>query len=280
MSTGGFGSYPQHHIRRVIPGDVASVRARLCDVLEDFNYIVLSDTPIQAKRDKTKNVWVSTMLDCDARLTIGLKAISPVSTLATFDYAVPYLFTKGDMQALEREGEAIIAVAAKPLNQTICPSCGSENGVAVRFCRSCGAPVARNKLPGEIEIMRLTAGLSSSQQEIILGLVITVLSVVGTLAMIQSGNAKLVSVGWVLLSLGGLPGLIFLLNGLKRMQRTLHPKSTTLEVEADLPHAIPENDRLAIASQPPSVTEGTTSLITTEPIPVAAQQGKNTDPIE
>jgi ribosomal protein L40E len=257
------------------------VRGRLCDVLEDFNYIVLSDTPIQAKRDKTVNVWVSTMLDCDARLTIGLKAISPVSTLATFDYAVPYLFTQGDMQALEREAEAIIAVAARPLNQTVCQSCGTENGGAVRFCRSCGAPVARNKLPGEIEVMRLTAGVSSSQQEIILGLVIAVLSVASTLPMIQSSNAKAGTVGWVLLSIGGVLALIFLMSGLRRLQRTLHPKSARQEVEADLQPVIPEKDRLAIGAQPPSVTEGTTSLIETpEPVPLSAQQGKNTDPMQ
>jgi len=281
MSTGGFGSYPEHHFRRVIPGDVATVRGRLCDVLEDFNYIVLSDTPIQAKRDKTVNVWVSTMLDCDARLTIGLKAISPVSTSATFDYAVPYLFTQGDMQALEREAEAIIAVATRPLNQTVCQSCSSENGGAVRFCRSCGAPVARNKLPGEIEIMRLTAGVSSSQQEIILALVIGLLSVASTLPMISSSNAKAVTVGWVLLSLGGLVAFAFLLSGLKRLQRTLHPKSARQEVEADVQPALSENDRLAIASQPASVTEGTTSLIEApEPVPVSGQQGKNTDPMQ
>jgi hypothetical protein len=279
MSAGAFGAYPEHHFKRVIPGDIATVRARLCDVLEDFNYIVLSDTPIQAKRDKTVNVWVSTMLDCDARLTIGLKAISPVSTSATFDYAVPYLFTLGDMQALEREAEAIIAVAARPLNQTVCHSCSTENGGAVRFCRSCGAPVARNKLPGEIEVMRLTAGISSSQQEIILGLIIALLSVLSTLPMINSSNAKAGTVGWVLLSVGELVASIFLLSGLRRMHRTLHPKSSRQELEADLQPAISENERLAIASQPASVTEGTTSLIEApEPVPVS-QQGKNTDPM-
>jgi hypothetical protein len=280
MSTGGLGAYPEHHFRRVIPGDVATVRSRLCDVLEDFNYIVLGDTPIQAKRDKTRNVWVSTMLDCDARLTVGLKPISPVSTLATFDYAVPYLFTQGDRQALEREAEAIIAVVARPLNPTVCPPCGTENSGAVRFCRSCGAPVARNKLPGEIEIMRLTAGVSSSQQEIILGLVIAVLSVVVTLPMIQSSHVSLVNVGWVLLSLGGLQALIFLLTGLRRLQRTLHPKAPSQEVETDLQTAISADDRAAIAGQPASVTEGTTSLMEPpERIPVSTQQGKDTDPI-
>ena len=67
MSNGGRGAYEEHHFRRIIPGDVAAVRSRLCAVLEDFNYIVLSDTPIQARRDKTRNFLVSTILDCEGR---------------------------------------------------------------------------------------------------------------------------------------------------------------------------------------------------------------------
>src|SRR6185503_10859808 len=105
-------------------------------------------------------------------------------------------------------------------------------------------------------------------------------SAISTLAMINSNNAKAVTVGWVLLSVGALLASIFLLSGLKRLQRTLHPKSTTQEAEGDLRPPISEDERLAIASQPPSVTEGTTSLIEApEPVPVPAQQGKNTDPM-
>ena len=283
MSTDALGGYEEHHFRRVIPGDIAVVRNRLCDVLEDFNYIVLGDTPIQAKRNKTRSLLVATVLECEGRLTIGLKPISPASTLATFDYAVPYLFTKGDKQALEREGEAIIALASRPLNQTVCPSCSMENTEAVRFCRSCGAPVARKNLPGEIEIMKLTAGVSASQQEIIFGLIIAALSIMVGLPMIQiqNGHIVIVTVGWIMLSTGGLLALVVLLTGLRRLQRTLNPKASYQEVEPDFQPVISPGNRAALPAQPASVTEGTTSLMETpDAMSVPAQQGKDTDPIQ
>ena len=285
MSKDAFGGYEEHHFRRVIPGDIGAVRNKLCDVLEDFNYIVLGDTPIQAKRNKTRSLLVATVLACEGRLTIGLKPISAASTLATFDYTIPYLFTKGDKQALEREADAIIALAARPLSQTVCQSCSTENTEAVRFCRSCGAPVTWKNLPGEIEIMKLTAGVSASQQEIIFGLIIAVLSLAITLPMIMSSNPTAVNVGWVLFALGVLPASIVLLAGLRRLQRTLNPESSDQEVEGDFQHAISAGNsagnRAALAAQPASVTEGTTSLMENpEPIPVSARQGKDTDPIQ
>ena len=281
MSKAEFGGYEEHHFRRVIPGDIGAVRNKLCDVLEDFNYIVLGDTPVQAKRDKTRSLLVATVIECEGRLTIGLKPISPASTLATFDYSIPYLFTKGDKQALEREADAIIALAARPLSQTVCQSCRTENTEAVRFCRSCGAPVARKNLPGEIEIMKMTAGVSASQQEIMFGLIIAVLSLAITLPMIGSSNPTAVKVGWVLFSLGVLPASIVLLAGLRRLQRTLNPESPDQEVEADFQPAISAGNRAALSAQPASVTEGTTSLMENpEPIQVSARQGKDTDPIQ
>ena len=64
MSVGPAGS-EEHHFRQIIPGDVVSVRGKLCDVLEDFDYIVSSDTPIQVRWEKTISVLVSTILDCE-----------------------------------------------------------------------------------------------------------------------------------------------------------------------------------------------------------------------
>lgn len=61
------------------------------------------------------------------------------------------------MQALEREAEAIIALAASASVEVFCPSCGVENAGNARFCRGCGKPAARNQLPAELEVMRLTA---------------------------------------------------------------------------------------------------------------------------
>ena len=124
MSTASFGGYEEHRFTRVVLGDVETVRRKLCDVVEDFNYTVLGDSPIQVKRLRTKSVLSATVLEYEGRLTIGLKAISEASTLVTFDYAVPYLYSKADKQALEREAEALIALATAT-SQTACAGCGA-----------------------------------------------------------------------------------------------------------------------------------------------------------
>ncbi|HKY04860.1 MAG TPA: hypothetical protein VJQ56_08220, partial [Blastocatellia bacterium] len=106
MMNAGGGNYYEHHFKRVIPGDIESVRRRLSDVLEDFNYVVLNENPIQAKRDRHKNIWLAMTIECRINLTVALKPISAASTLATFNYAVEYLFTNGDCQTVEREADA------------------------------------------------------------------------------------------------------------------------------------------------------------------------------
>ena len=92
MSTGSLGRYEEHTFRKAIPGNIEAVRRRLCDTLEDFHYVVLNENPVQAKRVAQKNIIAANVLEYDTRLTIALKPISPASTLATFDYAVPYRF--------------------------------------------------------------------------------------------------------------------------------------------------------------------------------------------
>src|SRR5688500_13120127 len=99
-NTGSLGAYPEHHFRKVIPGNIETVRQRLCDLLEDFNYMVISENPLQAKRPPQKNILVANILDYDTRLTIALRPISPASTLATFDYSVQYIFSKGERLTL------------------------------------------------------------------------------------------------------------------------------------------------------------------------------------
>ena len=132
----------EHHFRRTIPGDIDSVRRRLSDVLESFGYIVIGDAPIQAKRKRVKSIWVAMVLDYEVTLTIALKPISPASTLATFEYDIEQLFTRGEMQTLEREAEAIIALATRTSAEVFCASCGAENAGNARFCRVCGKPAA------------------------------------------------------------------------------------------------------------------------------------------
>lgn len=142
------GSYEEHQFKRIIPGDVNAVRKRVCDVLEDFNYVVLGESPIQAKRNRTKSLLSATVLEYHCRVTIGLKQISESSTQATFEYAVPYLFTKGDRLALEREAEAIIALANASMSQAVCPGCGVEsNGTVASADRAGRRWRVTNSLP-------------------------------------------------------------------------------------------------------------------------------------
>ncbi len=265
MNQSGIGSYKEHHFRRVIPGDMESARRRLSDALEEFNYIVLGEQPIQARRSAQKNLMSANVLEYDMRLTIALKSISAVSTVATFNYEVPYLFTKGEKLAMEREAEAIIALATAPLIHAACPACGTENTNAVRFCRACGTPTSRNRLPAEIEVMRLTAGLSSAQVGLTTGVVILLLTLPVTLLMIMLGGEKAVKAGWVLFAIGSVLSFLTLVYNLRGLHVLLNPAVTQQDAQTDL-RAASMPEREALPTPPASITESTTELI--EPIAV------------
>jgi hypothetical protein len=257
------------------------VRQRLCDVLEEFNYVVLSENPVQAKRPRQKSIWVSMVLDYDVQLTIALKPISEASTLATFDYTIEQLFTKGEQQALEREAEAIIALAMATSGGAFCPSCGAENAGAVRFCRTCGKPVARNELPSELEVLRLTANASASQIEIILGLCLCLITLLITLPMILfTGSPKGIIFGWVVLALGELLGIFYLQLGLRRLRQSLTSSAASQEISSSTPRAISGQERAALPPPSASITEGTTELIQPSRVVVSAKPAKDTDAMQ
>ena len=266
MSDLNLGSqYKEYHFRRTIPGDIESVRGRLADALENFNYHVLSENPLQARRAQQKNVVTATVLEYNARLTIALKPISAASTLATFDYAVQYLMTKGDRQTLEREADAIIALATMQATETACAACGVENSSASRFCRACGTPTARNVLPAEIEVMRLTAGARASLQEVAWGLALALGFLAVTLPMLLSSKPGLFNLGLIILIISQLFSWWMLSYGVKRLHTTLNPKTPAqpAPVEPVNSRAITATQVRALPPQPSSVsiTERTTELL-------------------
>jgi ribosomal protein L40E len=264
----GSGEYTEHHFRRVIPGDIEAVRRKLCDVLEDFNHVVLNENPIQTKRPAQRNLMTANVLEYDARLTIALKAISPASTLATFDYAVPYIFGKGDRLALECEADAIIALATTVLNESLCASCGAQNAGKVRFCRVCGTPVA-HKLPAELEVMRLMADVSGSYVEVGWGIGLALLTLLVTLPMILFGRPKAVNFGWGLLAVGQVLGYALLLAGLLRLRSIISATDSAQQSQQpETPHATATHERTALPPTPASVTEGTTELMS-QPQPIS-----------
>ena len=270
--------YEEHQFRKVIPGDIEAVRKRISDVIEDFGYTLLGSNPIQAKRRRQRNLFTATVLECQTQLTIALKPISDVSTLATFDYGVEYLFTKGDRRTLEREADAIIAVATTPASTTFCPACGTENDGGVRFCRVCGTPVARQALPPELELMQMSARTSAAHLEVTLGLVFELLTLASALPLILFGPRGIVQLGWGFFAFGELLVTLILLQGIRRLRSAVVPAPSEHGQE-DTPRAIPTEARASLAPRQFSVTEGTTELMDSAEAPISVRPARNTDSI-
>jgi hypothetical protein len=280
----------EHLTRRVVAGDIEDVRARLINALERLDYQVVSENPLQARRAARKGLVRADFLDHARRLSIGLRPSSGAATVATFDFAVTHggCMFAGDNQTLEREADAVVALAASPPAASVCGNCGTENPGDARFCRLCGVPGAASE-PAELEVMRLTAGSRCALQEIACGLGIALAVLAVTLPMILFAvRPKVVNIGWLLLAVGELFGWWMALAGLWRLHRTLNRKeksSRQLRAQAapqsfqtEQLHALPPAHARA------SVTEGTTELLAPTPHarePVAAHRRRpDTNPFE
>ena len=170
-----------HDLTLAIPGDVASVRARLIDAIQQLGYKVLGEQPIYAKRSARGCARLDcslNVLDYPTILNISLKQTNDVSVLATFNYEVKsYMrMTKGDRQTLAREAEAITALATERHAISACRACGTQITDESHFCRRCGAPLVLD-VP-ELEVLRLTRGARGGYHHIAVGLFALLLAVV------------------------------------------------------------------------------------------------------
>jgi len=287
----------EHTSRRVLAGDMESARARLVYALERLDYTVLSEQPIQAKRVARRGSVSADFLDYARRLNVALRPQSEAATLVTFDFAVTHngLMTRGDRQTLEREADALVAVASARPEPSLCAACGTENTADSRFCRLCGTPNAVGE-PAELEVMRLTAGARGSLQEIVTGLLLVLFVTAAFVPLILFGNPKAAKAGWIFFAVGQLAGWLILLYGVLRLGRTLNPKEERRKrtnAPAAAP-ALPSNAReralpppparspVASAGSAPSITEGTTNLLAAEARGRAAvplRRAGDTDPI-
>jgi hypothetical protein len=256
----------EHNFKRVLAGDVESVRERLVYALESLEYRVLSEQPLIAKPGHPVSSCSFDVLECVKSLAIILKPLNPTSTLATFDYEIMNPFvTKGDRQTLEREAEAIIALANTRHAAAVCASCGTNNTGDSRFCRVCGTPNIAGE-PAELEIFRLTAGARFAHQNIVGGVIaaLAVLAIALPLIFLSSKGPKS---GFTLLIIGETLALLWLFYGMWHLHRTLNPKKEAKQFSPfNLPHATfasHETAALPPKSAYASVTEGTTELLAT-----------------
>ncbi len=265
---GGLGR-TEHYFKRVLVGDVESTRRRLAYALERLGYRVQSEQPLVAKRDHQTPAWAGKLVAGDVlphvkRLSIDLKPLTPMTTLATFDYSVMNsAVTKGDRQTLEREAEAMIALGVEQTAESVCPACGTNNTHEARFCRVCGAPNDAGE-PAELEVLRLTVGARAAHQNIVGGAVLMLAWAALCIPLYLLSNKTLLQ-GAVIIGLGELFGFLWILYGMFRLHLTLNPRKNETHLSAAAaPHTLPpaNTTTFPLSAVPASATEGTTELLT------------------
>ncbi|MBA3439944.1 MAG: zinc ribbon domain-containing protein [Pyrinomonadaceae bacterium] len=284
-SSGSGGGGPTDLLlRRVIAGDMESVRAHLIPALERMGYVIVTEDPPMAQREArgwAKALMSNDILDYSVKLIIGLKQMSPAVTRATFNYSVNHPFlTKGDRQTIGREADAIISLASVRASAT-CSACGADTTDDSRFCRLCGAPHA-SIAPTELEVVRLTAGARAGHQTIVTALIILLVGLLVPLVILVAKGAAAVNVALLLLAVFGVPGVTTLLFGVWRLHRTLNPPEMRSAVEQSLarvpdpvllnapstvnqiPAPAATTGEMLLRPIPSSVTEGTTELLRLE----------------
>ncbi len=289
-SSGNEMTVSEHTAVRVLTGETEAVRARLVYALESLGYVVVSDNPVQARRKRLKNIVAADFTDHPRKLAVGLRQVGASATQVTFDFAVSHggFVTKGDLLTLEREADAIAALAASPPATGLCRSCGTENGGEARFCRLCGAPNTTGA-PAELEVLGLTASSRAGLQEIVCGLIFVVLTAAAMVPLMLLGKPKAFNVGLILLVVGELLGWWMTLYGVRRIHRALkfEPEARALPAATAVADAavgrLPHAQASALPHAPFSVTEGTTELLGAkprerEPVPARRKEPGDTGP--
>jgi hypothetical protein len=260
-SGGEYAQITDHNFSKVLPGDIESVREQLTYAVEQLGYRVISEQPLIVKRKRGASSCSFDVLKCIKGLTLGLKSLNPTSTLVTFDYEIlSSVVTKGDLQTVEREAEAIIALATSRSVPTLCAACGTNSSADSRFCRVCGTPNVAGA-PLELEVLRLTAGTRVAHQNIIGG-VISMLAVLVLAMSLILWSSKSPKGGMIVLIVGELLSLLWLFYGMWRLHRTLNPQGEAKQLS---PASVQGVSPSRLAPQPAraSVTEGTTELLLT-----------------
>lgn len=278
MNSGGNPLYPntEHYLKRVLTGNVASVRQRLSAVLERLDYDFIDDEEefeIQAKRNVRG--WAGSyasadVLDYPRTLIIKLKPLSENSTRASFAYIVKHpSLNRGEKEVLTREAETIVKLAAIRATDKICAVCGTESTDDSRFCRKCGAAMTGDETA--VEVLRMTAEIRSGHTSVVTSAIISAVSAIVTLiALFVLALGKPIA--------GALPLLIAsvvlcLLNvlvigfGWKRLNNAL--KSNNKEqktIPGKTAQTLPRAETSALPPQPAtfSVTENTTELLNSD----------------
>lgn len=263
----------EHYLRRVLSGDIRSVRNRLIAALERLGYDILDDEDTVLRGRRNARGWATSyasadVLDYAMTLTIKLKSYGEHGTRATFDYIVKHpSLTKGEKEILSREAEAISALATVRAADNVCSSCGTESTDDSRFCRRCGAKLSTET--SELEVLRMSAEIRAGYTSIVATLATSLggLGTAGLLLFLLSGVTFSKGV-WALMIIGlilNLLTVIFVAFGWNRVSRALKRLLTEEPPIVQAP-SVPllAGQGRSLEEAPLSVTERTTNLLKDE----------------
>ncbi len=267
-----------HDLFLTIPAKAEALRLNLPQALERLGYKVISEQPLLAKRGAlggAQHACSFEPLDYPTKLMIGLKPLNQNATQATFSYELKsagWGIFEGDKDTLQREAEAIAALAMLNGAATACVSCGTTTTDDSRFCRRCGAPLTADA--PELEIYRLTRGTRAAWRDVTLGaiMVLSLLALMVVIDFLGLGpfKPKLVKAFMIFGTIWGVFGLWALLEGIWKVHNTLNPQKGTDSsfTERATPPVLSGAPINTLPSRPAhfSVTEQTTNLLTPEPI--------------
>lgn len=266
-------SRTSHLSRSVLSGDIESARLRLTRALEKLGYHVISEDPLYARRGaRGWAVYYCSfdILDYPRKLKIGLKALGPNATLATFDYAAEHLGSvsfKGDRQTLRLEAEAIIALATQVGTITLCTACGTNQPDDSRFCRVCGAPNVGGE-PAELEVLRLAARARAGHHLITASVIWALAPLMTALFVIIFLGAKGggLAAGLLAAMVANLIILLCVFNASRKTLKPALPQPQALPANLSQPDVTSGPAVLSASSallpEQKYVTEGTTELLT------------------
>ena len=261
----GSTTVSDHNLTMAIPGDVASVRDRLVDAVQQLGYKVMGEQPIYAKRNARASArWDCSLnsLDYPTTLNIALKQTNDVSVVATFNYEIKNCLglTKGDRQTLAREAEAIAALAIERHAVSACRACGTQITDESHFCRRCGAPLVLD-VP-ELEILRLTRSARGSHHHVVIGLFAVVIGLALIMTLFLTMGLRITPGFWIGFCFATY-GIVSLIQGTWQLHFALNPKTPTKSLTAPAQPAFRSSVTTALppASGRVSVTEGTTELL-------------------
>lgn len=268
MSADLFGTSPthsEHDVTLTLHGSEESLRQRLIDAVERLNYKMIGEQPLQARRAAQCSArWGCSfeILDYPRRLTVSLKQINEVATLATFSYEIKAYsgLTRGDRRTLDCEARALAAIATQRDAAVTCTACGTKVTDESRFCRRCGALIVVEV--AELEVLRLMEDTRRGYHNVTMGVILSLIALLIPLLLIWFDSSKAFRVVTILSSIGGVLGAVALIRGMRELHRSLNqtgPNTTT--VESSRTFAAPQTAALPPRSAQSYVTEGTTELL-------------------